>query len=65
MVSLKREIQITVYTNIHGQNGKFQKKEPKNYMRRMNNSENFATIYMGDKKFIWIEKSNNFGFVSV
>ena len=39
----------------------FHKREPKNYMRRMNNSENFATIYMGDKKFIWIEKSNNFG----
>ena len=38
----------------------FQKNEPKNYMSRMNNSENFATIYMGDKKFIWIEKSNNF-----
>ena len=38
----------------------FNKREPKNYKRRMNNSENFATIYMGDKKFIWIEKSNNF-----
>ena len=37
----------------------FRKKEPKNYKRRMNNSENFATIYMGDKKFIWIEKLNN------
>ena len=38
----------------------FHRREPKNYKRRMNNSENFATIYMGDKKFIWIEKSNNF-----
>ena len=38
----------------------FNKREPENYKRRMNNSENFATIYMGDKKFIWIEKSNNF-----
>ena len=37
----------------------FRKKEPKNYERRMNNSKNFATIYTGDKKFIWIEKSNN------
>ena len=27
--------------------------------KRMNNSKNFATIYTGDKKFIWIEKSNN------
>ena len=37
----------------------FNKRKPKNYKKRMNNSENFATIYMGDKKFIWIEKLNN------
>ena len=37
----------------------FHRREPKNYKRRMNNSENFATIYIGDKKFIWIEKTNN------